>query len=460
MRKDIRIVAEEASRQILEAPLYTAGIALYRFGVRVAGLRNVKARKLDRGQRDIWTQLGDHISPDDRVIWVHAASLGEFEQGRPLIEKIRKERPGYKILLTFFSPSGYEVRKNYAGADCVCYLPFDTPGRVRKFIDMAHPEIAIFVKYEIWRNYLHELYARGIPSYLISAAFRPDQYFFKHPGSWYGLWFRWYSHIYVQDERSRNLLAGIHIHNVDVCGDTRFDRVSEIRASHKEIPELQAFTRHGEKEAPPVMMAGSSWGADEDVYGAWIDSHPDVKLVIAPHEFDDHRLEALKNRFANGVVLLSEIRAGKAKADSEAQVLVIDCFGMLSSAYAYCDVAYVGGGFGAGLHNINEAAVYDVPVIYGPNNHKFIEAREMAECGGGIPVNSQQEFETVADRLMRSDSSERETRGKAAGEYIRSKLGATDRIFTSIFGERQATGPEEQPLPVSRKKSIGRETQL
>lgn len=427
-------MAEEASRQILEAPLYTAGITLYRLGVRVAGLRNEKARKLDQGQRDVWPLLKGHIGPDDRVVWVHAASLGEFEQGRPLIEKIRREHPEYKILLTFFSPSGYEVRSHYGGADCVCYLPFDTPARVKRFLDMAHPEITVFVKYEIWRNYLHELYERRIPTYLISAAFRPDQYFFRHPGSWYGLWFRWYTRIFVQDERSRSLLEGIHIRNVDVCGDTRFDRVTAIRSLRREIPELQTFTRRGAPDAPVTMMAGSSWPADEEVYAAWFDRHPEVKLVIAPHEFDEARLAALKSRFANGVMLLSEIRDGKADAsDPTKQVLVIDCFGLLSSAYAYCDTAYVGGGFGAGLHNINEAAVYDIPVIYGPNNRKFIEAREMAECGGGVPVDSSAGFETAADSLLGADPAERRRRGEAAGRYIRSKTGATDRIYRKIF---------------------------
>lgn len=429
--KDVRIVAEEASRQILEAPLYTAGIALYRFGVRVAGLHNTKARKLDRGQKEIWHRLETDLNPGDRVIWVHAASLGEFEQGRPLIEKIRAEHPEFKILLTFFSPSGYEVRSHYEGADCVCYLPFDTPARVKRFIDTVNPEMAIFVKYEIWRNYLHELYTRGIPTYLISAAFRPDQYFFRHRGSWYGLWLRWYRRIFVQDERSRELLDTIHIHNVDVCGDTRFDRVSQIRAMQKEIPELQAFTRHGEPDAPATMMAGSSWETDEDVYAGWFNGHPEVKLVIAPHEFDAKRLETLKSRFTNGAVLMSEIKKDQHAADN-CQVLIMDCFGLLSSAYAYCDVAYVGGGFGAGMHNINEAAVYDIPVIYGPNNRKFIEAREMAECGGGIEVTSEEEFRTMADMLLGHDDTERTRRGDAAGRYIRSKTGATDKIYSAI----------------------------
>lgn len=435
MYKDFRIVAEEASRQILEAPLYTAGIALYRFGVRVAGLRNSKARKLDRGQRDIWRRLETDLHPGDRVIWVHAASLGEFEQGRPLIEKIRAEHPEYKILLTFFSPSGYEVRSGYEGANCVCYLPFDTPARVRRFIDTVRPEMAIFVKYEIWRNYLHELYERDIPAYLISAVFRPDQHFFRHRGSWYGLWLKWYRRIFVQDERSRELLESIHIHNTAVCGDTRFDRVTQIRAMQKEIPELQAFTRRGEPDAPAVMMAGSSWPEDEEVYAGWFNRHPEVKLVIAPHEFDSQRLAQLRERFVNGAVLLSEMRQDPHAAEGR-QVLIIDCFGLLSSAYAYCGAAYVGGGFGAGLHNINEAAVYDIPVIYGPNNHKFIEARELAASGGGVPVASREEFEHAADTLLLSEQ-ERTRRGQLAGRYIRSKTGATDKIYAALGLGRQ-----------------------
>ncbi|MBD5305790.1 MAG: 3-deoxy-D-manno-octulosonic acid transferase [Bacteroides sp.] len=428
-------IASDAGRQIFEAPLYSAGIALYRFGVRIAGLHNEKAKKLDEGQRHIKDHLAEHIKPGDRVVWVHAASLGEFEQGRPLIEKIKHEHPEYKILLTFFSPSGYEVRKNYAGADCVCYLPFDTPHRVKRFIDLAHPEIAIFVKYEIWRNYLHELNKRHIPTYLISAAFRPDQFFFRHPGSWYGQWLKWYTHIFVQDEGSRQLLRGLKIEDVDVCGDTRFDRVSDIRAMQKVIPELEAFVNNTAERKNRVMMAGSSWEADEDIYIPWFNEHSDVKLVIAPHEFDSHRLEKLRQRFRNGVVLLSEIKNGKTSTEDvrEAQVLIIDCFGLLSSAYAYCDVAYVGGGFGAGLHNINEAAVYDIPVIYGPNNKKFIEAREMAECGGGVPIASASDFETAANLLLGEDDKERRLKGDAAGKYIRSKLGATQKIYDFIF---------------------------
>lgn len=423
--------AAEKCRQIIEAPLYTAGIALYRFGVRVAGLNNPKARKLDRGQKDIYSRIAGKFPEGSRVIWIHAASLGEFEQGRPLIEKLRREHPEYKILLTFFSPSGYEVRKEYEGADCVCYLPFDTPHRVRKFLDTVKPEMAIFVKYEIWRNYLHELYERNIPTYLISAAFRPDQWFFSRGGAWYGDWLKWYTHIFVQDERSRELLAGIGVRDVSVTGDTRFDRVTDIRRAARKIPELEHFALRNTEQPPLLMMMGSSWEADEDIYADWVNENPNLKVVIAPHEFDEERIAKLRRRFRNGTVTMSELRKNP-ESGRDCQVLLMDCFGLLSSAYAYCDIAYVGGGFGAGLHNINEAAVYGVPVIYGPNNHKFIEARELAACEGGLPVGSSEDFRRAADLLTRNRE-ELQRRGKAAGDYIASKIGATDRVYDAIF---------------------------
>ncbi|MDE6683113.1 MAG: 3-deoxy-D-manno-octulosonic acid transferase, partial [Muribaculaceae bacterium] len=420
---------------MLERPLYSFGISAYGAGVKLASLKNDKAKKLTSGQKEIWDKLDRSIDPSARYVWIHAAALGEFEQGRPLIEKLKRERPEFKVLLTFFSPSGYEVRKNYDLADCVCYLPFDTPKRVRRFLYKVNPEVAIFVKYEFWRNYLEELYRRQIPTYLISAVFRKDQSFFKKRSAWYSYWLRWYTRFFVQNEESRQLLQSININNVDVFGDTRFDRVADIRSKGKEIPLLQRFTHRGEEGHLPVMMAGSSWPADEAVYSGWFAKHPEAKLVIAPHEFDAERLRKLKSLFGKDCVLLSEAEKEPSLVDN-AKVLVIDCFGLLSSAYAYCDVAYVGGGFGAGLHNINEAAVYDVPVIYGPNNSKFIEAREMAESGGGFPISSREEFERIADRLMlnnKASASERQLAGNKAGSYIRSKLGATDKIFDKIF---------------------------
>lgn len=432
--KELLGFLDEAGRQLLEAPIYNAGIALYRNGVKFASLNNGKAKKLTDGQKEVWSHLQECFAPTDRIIWIHAASLGEFEQGRPLIELIRQRNPEYKILLTFFSPSGYEVRKDYKGADCVCYLPFDTAGNAKRFVETVRPEKAIFVKYEIWRNYLHELYRHQVPTYLISAVFRPDQIFFRRGGSWYAAWLKWYTRIFVQDSRSKTLLESVRVTDVDVTGDTRFDRVAEIEANRKDIPELQAFTRHGAPDALPVMMAGSSWPADEDVYAGWFDAHPDVKLVIAPHEFNDERLDSLRERFRNGACLLSELRKDPAAADGK-QVLIMDCFGLLSSSYHYCDVAYVGGAFGAGLHNINEAAVYGVPVIYGPNNRKFIEAAELATLGGGIEISDKAGFELWADRLFH-DPAERKKRGRWAAEYIQEKIGATQKVYDSIFGNR------------------------
>ena len=430
--KEVRGFLAEGARQVLEEPLYSAGISAYRIGVKVVSSRNEKAKKLDEGQKEIWRRLDASISPGDRYIWVHAASLGEFEQGRPLIEKIKSRHPELKVLLTFFSPSGYEVRKDYKGADCVCYLPFDTPRRVRRFLYKVNPEVAIFVKYEFWRNYLHELWRRQIPTYLISAVFRPDQFFFKKRSAWYGHWLKWYTRIFVQDKRSLELLSKIGVRNVDVTGDTRFDRVTDILNARKVIPELDSFVgRKGDAgRAPMVMMFGSSWPADEAVYGEWLRGRKEVKAIIAPHEFDASRLETLKALISGEVVLMSELKDNPRAAEGK-RVLVMDCFGLLSSAYAYADAAYIGGGFGVSIHNINEAAVYGIPVMFGPENSKFIEAQELKTLGGGIEVVSAESFTRNADRLL-YDKAEREKRGRWAGEYIQEKIGSTDKILSKI----------------------------
>lgn len=433
--KEVRGLLAEGVRQLVEQPVYSAGISAYRLGVRIASFRNPKAKKLNEGQKGIWKCLDASISPGHRYIWIHAASLGEFEQGRPLIEKIKREHPEYKILLTFFSPSGYEVRKDYEGADCVCYLPFDTPRRVRKFLYKVNPEMAIFVKYEFWRNYLHELWRRQIPTYLVSAVFRPDQFFFKKRSAWYGHWLKWYTKIFVQDSRSKDLLARIGVRNVEVAGDTRFDRVTDILNARKAIPELDAFV--GQKgdaaRSPFVMMFGSSWPADEAVYGEWLRRRTQVKAVIAPHEFDTERLSRLKEIVPGEVALMSELRDNPAAGEGK-RVLVIDCFGLLSSAYAYADVAYIGGGFGVSVHNMNEAAVYGIPVMFGPENSKFIEAQELKTLGGGIEVADASSFARNADRFL-FDPEELAKRGRWAGEYIREKTGASGRILSALFNQ-------------------------
>ncbi len=427
--KGLRSLGAEACRQTVEPVLYRAGIGLYALGVDCAAIRLPKARLLSAGQRNVWRMLEEKIDRHARYVWIHAASLGEFEQGRPLIERIRRERPEYKILLTFFSPSGYEVRKDYAGADCVCYLPFDTPGRVRRFLDIVKPEKAIFVKYEIWRNYLRGLWKRQIPTYLVSAVFRPDQAFFRKRSAWYRYWLRWYTQIFVQDERSRTLLDNAGIHGATVAGDTRFDRVIDIRNAARDIPELQRFRA---SDSRPVMIAGSSWEGDEDVYLPWFKGNCDkMKLVIAPHEFDDDRIKHLCSIEGLGCVSFSQLKTDPSLAD-KADCIVMDCFGLLSSAYRYGDIAYIGGGFGAGIHNINEAAVYEIPVVFGPNHGKFLEASGLIESEGGFCIRSAADFSSLMDGSL-SDAGSRKEAGRKAGVYIRSKLGAADRIFRAIF---------------------------
>ena len=424
--------------------LYSSAIWLYRQGVRIAARHgNVKARNLNAGLNGVWQKLQRGIGRHDRVVWIHAASLGEFEQGRPLMERLRREHPEYRILLTFYSPSGYEVRKNWQGADVVAYLPFDTKRNVCRFLDIVNPEKAFFVKYEFWPNYLRELRRRDIDTYLISGIFRHDQLFFKPYGGFYRNLLRSFKTLYLQDSGSARLLHEIGYDNTVVAGDTRFDRVTDIMRGVKPHPLLDRFCGdHDSLKAhapgdgrPMIFMAGSSWPQDEEVYADWLRRTPGVKGVIAPHEFDVHRLKQLLDFFGDQAVLLSDAEHDASLLDGK-KVLIIDCFGLLASAYSYADVAYVGGAFGAGLHNINEAAVYGIPVIYGPNHHKFIEAEEMKTLGGGIAVSGKTGFERAANRLLR-DEKERTRRGKWAGEYITSKLGATDRIYSDIFSEKR-----------------------
>ncbi len=405
---------------------YNFGIKAYRAGAKFVARRNVKASKMVCGQKETFALLKAKIHPADKYIWFHAASLGEFEQGRPLIERIKRESPEFKILLTFFSPSGYEVRRNYPMADVVCYLPFDTPSNARKFVDLVNPVLAVFIKYEFWGNYLQTLRRRNIPTFLISSIFRPSQSFFKWWGGMFRGMLRCYSHIFVQDDASRNLLAGIGVDNVTVCGDTRFDRVTDVMRTTRHIGGMDDF-RNG---SPLTLVVGSSWEADEDVYIPWLKQHPEVKAIIAPHEFDERRLAGLKERLGKGAVLMSEINKQISLAHN-CRYVIVDSFGLLSSLYRYGDVAYVGGGFGVSIHNINEAAVYGIPVVFGPNNAKFKEAQDLKACGGGIEVDCRESFNNVMDNMLR-DVAGRRQRGKLSGDYISDHIGATDRIYTHI----------------------------
>ena len=409
--------------------MYYIAIYLYALIVRLVSPFNKKAKKMLAGQKDTFSILKNQLDPDASYIWFHAASLGEFEQGRPLIEKIRKEKPEYKILLTFFSPSGYEVRKNYPEADIVCYLPFDHVWNARKFLALVKPVMAIFIKYEFWLNYLNQLKLLNIPTYIISAIFRPTQVFFH----WYAFRYRKvlknYNRLFVQDQQSLDLLKKFDILNASVAGDTRFDRVYEIFEQRKELALIEKFLNHTEKEKVLTLVAGSTWIKDEDILIPYFNQHPEIKLIIAPHEIDAQRIEALKSRITRPVLSYSH-----AKEDNinDADCLIIDCIGLLSSVYRYGELAYVGGGFGKGIHNILEAAVYGIPVIFGPNYDKFKEAKELIACSGAIAVKDKDDFVyRINDFLSYSELTRKY--GKSAKEYVFSNLGATQNIYGVII---------------------------
>ena len=392
-----------------------------------------------QGQHRTPEMLRRKLAGKPGAVWFHASSLGEFEQGRPMIERLRREHPEVPILLSFFSPSGFEVRKNYPYVDAVVYLPFDTPRRVRKFLDLVRPSMAIFIKYEFWGNYLEELHKRGIPTYLISSIFRPGQRFFRKGGGLFRRMLGCFTHLYVQDERSRRLLRVIDVKNVIVAGDTRFDRVTDVMRSSVEIPGFPGFAPRTRLK----FIAGSSWEADEEIYVPWLNAHSEIGFIIAPHEFNETRLEALRNRFASKTVLLlsewihilKESERGNTPPPawlSGIRGIIVDSFGKLSSLYRFADIAYIGGGFGAGIHNLNEAAVYGIPVVFGPNHEKFKEASDLITCGGGFSVANSSEFGATIDTLVNSPEEIRRA-GDAAGKYIRDNLGATDRIYSEIF---------------------------
>lgn len=410
--------------------MYSLLIYLYVAAVRIAAAFSEKARLMLEGQQKTPQILGGQIEPGEQYIWIHAASLGEFEQGRPLIEKIKSTRAGHKVLLTFFSPSGYEVRKNFPLADMVCYLPFDTPRRVRQFLDLAHPSAAVFIKYEFWQNYLFELRRRAVPTYIVSAIFRPTQAFFHWYGVRYRRVLRCYTHIFVQDEASSALLARYGISgNVSVTGDTRYDRVWEIRQEEKHIPEIEMFVRPVEGLRFHTLVAGSSWEPDEETIIRYFNEQTKLKLVIAPHETGEKRIAYIESLLHRPAVRLSET-GGRNLADYDC--LIIDSIGSLSTAYRYADFAYIGGGFGAGIHNTLEAAVYGIPVIFGPKYRKFKEACDLIATGGGFSINNTDDFETIMDKLL-SDMAFRKDAGAKAEALVRRNIGASEEIIGKIL---------------------------
>ena len=367
--------------------IYNIVIYFVLWGIAIASLFNEKVRKMWRGEREAFKILKQKVDPNAKYIWFHAASLGEFEQGRPLMERIRKDYPQYKILLTFYSPSGYEVRKNYEGADIICYMPVDTRLNAIRFLRLVRPVMAFFIKYEFWSNFLHILKHRNIPTYSVSSIFREDQVFFKWYGRSYAGVLKCFTRFFVQNEESKRLLEGIGITAVDVVGDTRFDRVLQIKEAAKQLPICEAF-RTGVASSQSadvphhdfkVFVAGSSWPPDENIFIPFFNEHKDWRLLIAPHVIAEEHLKLILSLIkGKKVVRYTQTTPEEA---AEADVLIIDCFGLLSSMYNYGDVAYIGGGFGVGIHNTLEAAVWNMPVIFGPNNKKVSGGSGLAEIG-------------------------------------------------------------------------------
>jgi len=396
--------------------LYSIGIFCYGILIFVASLFNEKAKLLCNGQHNAFKLLKEKVDPNAHYVWFHAASLGEFEQGRPVMEQLKRDQPDVKILLTFFSPSGYQVRKNYPGADIVSYLPLDIPGNAWYFVNMIKPSKAIFIKYEFWPNYLMALKDAKVPVYSISAIFRPEQVFFKSYGKWYMNLLRTFEHIFVQDNISLILLERYQIKNASVCGDTRFDRVYDLFTQAKQLPLIEEFV----KNTPNVIVAGSTWPKDEEILVRYLKLHPETKLILVPHEVHSSHIAGISGMLDGKFIRYSEATPENVKTTN---CLVVDIIGILSSIYRYANVAYIGGGFGVGIHNTLEAAVYGIPVVFGPNYMKFREARELIAVGGAFSISDYSFLETKIDLLLKDNEA-----GKIAGEYVKQNTGATEKI--------------------------------
>lgn len=396
-------------------------VFLYQTGIRLAAPFHSKARLWCDGRRGIWEKLEENIQPDQPWIWMHCSSLGEFEQGRPLLDRWRKQYPGYRILLTFFSPSGYEQRKYFKGADWVCYLPMDSPRNARRFLSIVNPRLVFFVKYDYWYYYLKTCHDRSIPLYIVSAIFRPGQPFFKWYGGLHRKMLGFFTRIFVQDKSSVDLLENrIPGLPVTIAGDTRFDRVLEIERENKVPDGILSFCQQD-----PILVAGSTWPADEAMLRAGLDAHPQLKLVIAPHEISENRLQSIETLFP------SAIRHSQWQENKKAQVLIIDHIGSLAYLYRVAVISYVGGGFGSGIHNTLEAAVYGAPVLFGPNYTRFREAVELKKEGAGFVIQQASDMVSTLQVLL-SDEAKRKEAGDRAGKYVATNGGATRIILDHL----------------------------
>jgi len=404
---------------------------------------NNKARRWLSGRKDLFTHLGVFAGGTQKpIIWFHCASLGEFEQARPLLEAIRQQYPRYNILLSFFSPSGYEIRKDYAGADWVSYLPMDSAGNAKRFLDLVKPVLVVWVKYEYWHFYLQQIKKRNIPLLLVSGIFRAEQPFFRTWGNFHRNMLACFSWLFVQNQESKKLLGTIGFsENVTTSGDTRFDRVIAIAGGADTILPVEKFIAGCQ-----VIVAGSTWAEDEEELDHFANTHPEIKLIIAPHEIDEDHLKDIEKLFHHS------IRYSKLNAQASMNVpipnsalgphpnvLIIDNIGMLSRLYKYATIAYIGGGFGDdGVHNVLEAAVYSKPVLFGPVYEKFVEAVELIDAGGAFSIDNALDLEEILLALLKTGD-EYHTAAKAAGDYVYAHTGATNKILSYIQENRLLT---------------------
>jgi len=402
--------------------LYNITVNIASIILKIGALFNKKIELFVKGREDVFSKLKKNFTSKDKILWFHCASLGEFEQGRPIIEKCKKEFHDYKILITFFSPSGYEIRKNYAIVDLVTYLPLDTAKNMKTFLNLVNPKIAVFVKYEFWPNLLKQLKNNEVKTILISGIFRKDQSFFKNYGGWMKRSLLTFDHFYVQNKTSEELLKNIGLTNVTVSGDTRFDRVFEITEQNNKLEFIEKFA-----DKKVTLIAGSTWPKDEELLVSYIncESEPNQKFVIAPHNINQNDIAKLKRSISKEVVLFSELNS---KNLSNYQVLIIDTIGLLSKIYNYADIAYVGGGFGSGIHNILEPATFAVPIIIGPNYHKFKEAKDLVKLDACKVITNNAELSTTLKELF-ANYDQRKIRGKLSRNYILGNIGATKIIF-------------------------------
>ena len=405
--------------------LYKIAISAYSLFLKVAAVFNPKARLFVRGRKNWKRKLASKIETNARYVWVHCASLGEFEQGRPLIEAIREQHPEYRIVLTFFSPSGYEIRKNYEHADVISYLPIDTQHNANTFLNIIQPEKAFFIKYEYWVHYFEELNKRYIPLYIVSAIFREEQQFFKntHWGKWYRKMLYKVTHFYLQDKQSASLLQALGILQYTITGDTRFDRVAAIANATKEIPVVANF-----KDNKLLIVAGSTWKPDEDLLADYFKDISSAKLIIAPHEVNETNLTRIEAGYKN-IARLSKVKAEDAH---KYDVLLVDSVGLLSSIYSYGNIAYIGGGFGVGIHNILEAATFGLPVIFGPNYQKFKEAVDLQSMGGAFPVNNSTGLKDALNTFI-NDPLKLKKASDVCKHYVSLNVGSTQKIVDKVF---------------------------